>query len=74
MADIILNDDQAEALTQAGGYAQVRDQCGRCLGYVAPPPVVSAEEIKEFKRRAASDEPRFTTVQVLEHLRSLGAQ
>jgi hypothetical protein len=69
MAHIILNDEQARVVASALHAVQVRDGKGNVLGYI--PPIWTEEDIAEAKRRLASEEPRYTTAQVLEHLRSL---
>lgn len=66
---ISLDRQQSELVLHAHGSVQVRDHEGKLLGYLAPP--FTAEEIAEAQRRLASDQPRYTTRQVLDHLRSL---
>lgn len=69
MPKIILTADQAKVLASAQQPVQLCDQQGNVLGVV--PPIWSADEVAEAERRLATDEPRFTTAQVLEHLRSI---
>lgn len=69
MTHIVVDDEQAKLLAQACGTVEIRDSHGKQLGYVAP--VFTDEDIAIAKRRLASDEPRRTTQQVLERLRSL---
>ena len=69
MVVIVLNEEQARVIAEARDGVELRDNSGRHLGFVSHG--VTQEEIDEAKRRAASDEPRYTTDEVLEHLRSL---
>ena len=73
MSHIVLDDQQAELITRTHEHIQVRDVKGNLLGYIEPLGF-TAEEILEAKRRLKSDEPRFTTDQVLAHLESLENQ
>ena len=70
MPQIILNDEQMKVLAEAKRQIEVRDSDGRLVGYLQFVGFTQAE-IEEAKRRLASDEPRYTTAQVLAHLRSL---
>lgn len=70
MHEIILTDEQAEIARSADGPIRVRDAQGRICGYLTAWDF-SPEEIEAAKRALASDQPRLTTKQVLEHLRSL---
>ncbi len=72
MPHIVVDDRQARIISDAGQTVEIRDQQGNRLGYVAHP--LSDEDIAVAKRRLQSDEPRFTTRQVLDHLRSLGQE
>jgi hypothetical protein len=69
MLQIVLTDEQAKVVATALKPVQVRDGQGNALGWINP--VWTEEDIAEAKRRLASDEPRYTTAQVLEYLRSL---
>ncbi len=69
MSQIILTDEQAKAVVSTLKPMQVRDSKGILLGTFTP--VWTEEDIADAKRRLASDEPRYTTAQVLEYLRSL---
>ena len=51
---------------------EVRDQTGRQLGFVSLN--FTSDEIDEARRRLASDEPRHTTCEVMEHLQNLDGQ
>lgn len=72
MSHLVLDDEQAQAVTNSRGDIQVRDRKGNILGYMSPD--FTAADIAEAKRRLASDQPRHTTQQVLKHLRSLEPQ
>ena len=72
MLQIVLTDEQAKVVASALKPVQVCDSRGNVLGRIDP--IWTEEDIAEAKRRLASDEPRYTTAQVLEHLRSLEKQ
>jgi len=72
MPHIVLDDQQAQIVSEITGYVEIRDRRGRHLGFVAHD--FTDAEIQEAKRRAASNEPRYTTAQVLQHLESLESQ
>ena len=69
MSHIVVDQTQAELVAQARGLVQVRDPDGRVVGYITPAP--TDEEIARARLRFGSNEPTFTTAQVLDHLRSL---
>jgi hypothetical protein len=69
MPQIILDDEQAKLLASSLKPVEVRDRQGNLLGVI--PPVWTEEEVADAKKRLASNEPRYTTAEVLEHLRSL---
>jgi hypothetical protein len=69
MPHIVVDERQAELVAQAHGLVQVRDPDGRVVGYITPAP--TEEEIARAKLRFGSNEPTYTTQQVLDHLRSL---
>lgn len=69
MTSITVDDQQARVIAESGGMIEVRDRQGRCLGYISHG--FTAEEIAEAQRRRDSNEPRYTTRQVLDHLASL---
>jgi CRISPR/Cas system-associated endonuclease Cas1 len=69
MTEITLTDDQVKVLSQSAGTVVFCDSQGRPLGYLAHG--WTAEDIRLAKQSLASNEPRYTTAQVLEHLRSL---
>ena len=70
MPEIVLTQEQTEVVARAKDAVQVRDSKGNVLGYIEPPDF-TPEEIAEAKSALASKQPRYTTAQVLEHLRSL---
>lgn len=69
MPHIVVNDDQARIIAQSCESIEIRDRSGKHLGYVAQG--FTEEDIAIAKQRLASDEPRYTTQQVLDHLQSL---
>jgi hypothetical protein len=69
MPQIVLNDEQAQVVATALQPVQVRDAKGNYLGTI--PPIWTDEDIAEAKRQLASNEPWYTTAEVLAHLRSL---
>ncbi len=69
MPHIVVDDQQVKIICEATDNVEVRDQNGRCLGYVAHG--FTDEDIAIAKRRLTSDEPRYTTSEVLDHLQSL---
>jgi len=66
---IVLNNDQARILSESTDLVELRDQGGRHLGFVSPG--FTEEEIVVAKQRLDSSEPRYSTQEVLDHLRSL---
>jgi hypothetical protein len=66
---IIVDDQQAKLISEATESVEIRDSGGKHLGYVAHG--FTDEDIAIAKQRLASDEPRHTTREVLDHLRSL---
>jgi hypothetical protein len=69
MPHITVDDEQAEVILKSSSNLEIRDRQGRCIAYVTHG--VTKEDIELAKQRLASDEPRFTTHEVLEYLRSL---
>jgi hypothetical protein len=69
MVCIVVNDDQAKLIRDAGEGVMLRDSQGQFLGFVQLG--LTDEEFAEAKRVLASDSPRYTTDQVLAHLKSL---
>lgn len=69
MQHIVVSDQQAKLIAEATEGVEIREQRGGHLGYVAHG--FTEEDISIAKRRMASDEPRYTTREVLAHLASL---
>ena len=69
MQHIVVDDQQARVISEATEGVEIRDPQGRHLGYVAQG--LTDEDVAIAKQRLASDEPRYTTQEVLDHLRSL---
>ncbi len=69
MVKIVVTEDQAKAIVEAKESVEIVDVAGNRLGFFARP--FSDEEIAIARQRAASDEPRRTTQQVIERLKSL---
>jgi len=69
MTQIVLSDDQAQAVQVATDAVEVRDRLGNLLGYVSRPPTDA--EIAEAKRRLESPGPWYSGNQVMAHLDSL---
>jgi hypothetical protein len=74
MIRIVVDDEQAKAITSANESVQVCDESGNVLGVIARAASFTAEEIARAKRNLAEPGPRYTTEQVLGHLRSLENQ
>jgi hypothetical protein len=69
MPELILTEEQARVVAEALAPVRVRDGRGNVLGTIAP--IWTEEDIADARRRLASAEPRYSTAQVLEYLRSL---
>jgi hypothetical protein len=69
MPHIIVDDEQARIILQSAENIEIRDRNGKHLGYVARG--FTDEDIAIARKRMASDQPRYTTQQVLDHIRSL---
>jgi hypothetical protein len=69
MPQIILDDEQAKLFACALKPVELRDRQSNLLGVI--PPVWTEEDVAAARKRLASDEPRYATAEVLEHLRSL---
>lgn len=69
MVCIVVDDDQAKLIRNSGEGVMLRDSQGQFLGFVQLG--LTDEEFAEAKRVLASDSPRYTTEQVLAHLKSL---
>jgi len=66
---ITVDDEQARLIAECAESLEIRDQHGKCLGYVAHG--FSDEDIEIALQRMHSDEPRYTTAEVLQQLASL---
>lgn len=71
MVDIVVTDEQARAIREASGALRVRDPQGRIICAIAPRLLNGPDEIEVMRHALASNQPRYTTEQVLDHLRSL---
>ena len=69
MTHITVDDEQAKIISESPERIEIRDKNGNRLGYVAHE--ITEEDIAIAKERMVSDEPRYTTEEVLEHIRSL---
>jgi len=69
MPHIIVDDEQARTIVEATESIEIRDRFGRRLGYVAQG--FTDEDIAIARQRLDSDEPRYTTGEVIDHLKSL---
>ena len=72
MEHIVVDDIQAELICRTPNSIEIRDRHGRCLGYVAHG--FTDEDIALAKQRMSSNEPRYSTDEVLRHLESLNSQ
>ncbi len=70
MVQIVMTDAQAKLFEAAQERVEIVDTNGRRLGTVLRPP--SAEDVRIARERIAQGGPRFTTEEVVSHLRSLG--
>lgn len=68
MLQITLTDEQTQIVAKATTPVHVCDPAGNTLTIIQP--VWTEADIAEAKRRLASDEPRYTTAEVLDHLRA----
>ncbi|HEV3025838.1 MAG TPA: hypothetical protein VGX76_25365 [Pirellulales bacterium] len=69
MPYIVVDDEQPRLISEATEKVEIRGRSGKHIGFVAHG--FTDEDIAIARRRSASDEPRYTTQQVLEHLQSL---
>ena len=77
MIEIVATDEQARTLATSTFPVIVKDASGKVLGQLVSLPQdddFTAEEIAEIKKRAGRPGPRFTTAEVLAHLRSLAPE
>ena len=69
MPYIVVNDEQARIILGSAENIEIRDRSGKHLGYVAHG--FTDEDIAIARERMASDEPRHTTQEILDHIQSL---
>lgn len=69
MPFIVVDDQQRKTILEAKGSVEIRDSQGRYLGSINDG--FTPEDIELAKKSLASDSRRFTTKEVLEHLRQL---
>jgi hypothetical protein len=73
MTEVVIDDTLAQTIAQAAGPIQLRDRLGRYVGRLIRDEITPAD-IAAAKRRLASDQPRYSTAEVLAHLDALGRQ
>ena len=71
MRDIVVSDDLLRAIAESGGDVRFVNAEGQVLGRFEPE--LTPTELEEIRRRLASNEPRYTTDQMLARLRSATA-
>ena len=69
MHHIVVDDQQAKLIAEATESVEIRDPRGKHPGYVAHG--FTDEDVSIAKERLTSEMPRYTTQQVLDHLKSL---
>ena len=72
MQHIVVDDVQAKLICGTPDCIEIRDRNGRRLGYVAHG--FTDEDLTLAKQRLASNEPRYSTEELLNHLQSLSSQ
>jgi hypothetical protein len=72
MLHIVVDDKQAKLISEATESVEIHDPRGRRLGYVAHG--FTDDDLALAEQRRASNEPRYTSREVLDHLRSLERQ
>ena len=68
MRDIVVSDDLMRAIADSGGEIRFVNAEGQVLGRFEPE--LRPTEFEEIRRRLSSSQPRYTTDQMLERLRS----
>ena len=68
MIRIVVDDEQAKAIAQSTDVVEIRNREGRILGYVTHG--FTADDVAVAQKRLRSEQPRFTTQQVLSRLRT----
>ena len=74
MSQVILTQEQADLIVRAHDAVQLRDPQGNLLGTIKRDADFTDEDLEKAKQALASNQPRYTTQQVLEHLQSLENQ
>jgi hypothetical protein len=69
MPHIVVDDEQAKLIVAVTDSIEIRDRNGHHLGYVAHG--FTDDDLNIAKQRQSSDEPRISTKQVLDHLKSI---
>ncbi len=69
MQHIVVDNEQARIILESADSIEIRDRSGKHLGYVAHG--FTDEDIATAKQRMGSDEPRYSTEQVLDHIQTL---
>lgn len=69
MVQIVVTEDQAKAIAESQERIEIVDTAGNRLGFFARP--FTDDDVAIARKRAASDEPRRTTEQVIDRLNSL---
>jgi hypothetical protein len=69
MTQLVLTDEQTRVATSTLRPLQVHDTRGNLVGTFSP--IWTEADIAEAKSRLGSSEPRYTTAQVLEYLKTL---
>lgn len=72
MVQIVMTEAQAKLLAATDERVEIVDANGRRLGTVTRPP--SDEDVRIARERIAQGGKRYTTEEVVLHLRSLGQQ
>jgi hypothetical protein len=67
MIKIVVDDEQAKAIAQSTDLVGIRNREGLVLGYVTHG--FTAEDVAVAQQRRRSEQPRFTTQEVLGRLR-----
>jgi CRISPR/Cas system-associated endonuclease Cas1 len=67
MRDVVVSDDLLRAIAESNGDVRFVNARGEVLGRFEPE--LTPDELAEIRRRLNSNEPRYTTDQVLERLR-----
>jgi hypothetical protein len=70
MIRIVVDDEQAKAIAQSTEIVELRNRDGRILGYVTHG--FTANDVAMAQHRLRSEQPRFTTPEVLGYLRPVG--